>query len=234
MDHQPKKCWICGDDAVTGEHMIKASDLRAQFGHFSQHKPLYMHFGRARNVPIRGKNVALLKYNDTLCAKCNNERTQRHDRAWEKLSNYLISNESPISKNMARLDLSKVYGSNVANELVNLQLFFVKQFGCLIVENTVPMDVSEFAKCILENRPHPDIFLEVGTGFEDSRAKLVSRTALNTLAYDEKICFGHWVYIVDIVAVRVYYANCAHRRYGVLKHTVHPLQPRKRLRIVRH
>jgi hypothetical protein len=233
MNTGSRTCWICGDIAMTGEHLIKASDLKSQFGKISQVHPIYIHIGKARNRRVPGKNAQLLKYVDMLCAKCNNDRTQPHDLAWEKLSSYLQSNDSPISAGMSMLDLAKVFGSNVATSLVSLQLFFIKQFGCMIVQNGVPMDVSEFATCILENKPHPRVFLEFGTGLEDKRVKLVSRSALNTIAFDGKICFAHWIYMLDKVAVRVYFADEHHQKYQILKHAVHPSQPRRRLRIVR-
>ncbi len=46
------KCWICGEEAKTGEHLTKASDLKSQFGDVSQKKPLYMHTEGKVNVKI--------------------------------------------------------------------------------------------------------------------------------------------------------------------------------------
>jgi hypothetical protein len=38
------KCWICGNEAQTGEHLIKASDMRAIFGpSASNQAPLRAH-----------------------------------------------------------------------------------------------------------------------------------------------------------------------------------------------
>ena len=48
------KCWICGDDANSGEHMIKASDLKSLFGHVTQMAPLYFHTDEKRNQPVAG------------------------------------------------------------------------------------------------------------------------------------------------------------------------------------
>ena len=43
-------CWVCGDPNVTGEHLIKASALRALFGEVTQGRPLYF----AQRVTSRG------------------------------------------------------------------------------------------------------------------------------------------------------------------------------------
>lgn len=48
------KCWVCGDQADSGEHMIKASDLKATFGNVAQKSPLFRHTNQKRNQRIGG------------------------------------------------------------------------------------------------------------------------------------------------------------------------------------
>ena len=45
-------CWICGSSAQTGEHLIKASDMRSIFGHIRQSRPVYLHSASQRNHPV--------------------------------------------------------------------------------------------------------------------------------------------------------------------------------------
>ncbi len=47
------KCWICGEDATTGEHKTKKSDLKSVFGVPTQTQPLYYHDANRRNQLIR-------------------------------------------------------------------------------------------------------------------------------------------------------------------------------------
>ena len=54
-------CWICGSPANSGEHRIKASDLRLVFGHVSQKHPLLLHNEIQRNRPIKGIKADALK-----------------------------------------------------------------------------------------------------------------------------------------------------------------------------
>lgn len=92
------KCWICGKEGDSGEHMIKASDLKLYFPDVSQKKPLYLHSAKRRNKEIGSIRSSHLKSNALLCKKCNNELTQPYDKAWEKLSKYLYRNLCTIEK----------------------------------------------------------------------------------------------------------------------------------------
>jgi hypothetical protein len=74
------KCWICGSEANSGEHVIKASDLKDVFGNITQKNPIYTHTRLRKNQPIRGIKSDTLKYSARICARCNNELTQPHDR----------------------------------------------------------------------------------------------------------------------------------------------------------
>jgi hypothetical protein len=48
------KCWICGNDANSGEHLMKASDLQSLFGHVTQQAPLYFHTDQRETSPSQG------------------------------------------------------------------------------------------------------------------------------------------------------------------------------------
>ncbi len=86
-------CWICGSIAETGEHMIKVSDLRDLFGHTTTKTPLYRKVNNEHPEIVQGSNSPKLKFQNKLCAECNNARTQLHDRSWEALAiDFRISN----------------------------------------------------------------------------------------------------------------------------------------------
>jgi hypothetical protein len=153
------KCWVCGDEARTGEHTIKKSDLSAIFGHVSQNRPLYRHVASQRNVPVKGLNVDLLKSGGRLCAPCNNQRSQPFDRSWERLSAALRAKTALRPGD--RIDLGKVFPGAVRKSMLNVHLYFVKLFGCIIAENSLPIDIHEFSQAILSASAHPKVHLAI-------------------------------------------------------------------------
>lgn len=148
------KCWICGDDANSGEHMIKASDLKSLFGHVTQQAPLYLHTDQKRNLRVAGIKSDKLMYKSLLCSRCNNERTQPYDRAWERLSSHLRERQPPIRPEM-RISLTRAFPGSVKKSMTRVHLFFLKLFGCLIAENNIPIKLEQFARSILQGTPHP-------------------------------------------------------------------------------
>lgn len=92
------KCWICGNEANSGEHILKASDLSSIFGPVTTHAPLYKHTAKQKNQLIQGIKSDQLKSKARLCARCNNERTKPHDKAWEHLSAYLRGLDSAAQR----------------------------------------------------------------------------------------------------------------------------------------
>lgn len=117
------KCWICGNEANSAEHFIKASDLRSLFGHVTQDKPIYMSTSINRNQPIRGIKSAKLKYNSRICCKCNNECTQKHDRAWESMSDYFGLRRPPIQAGKL-LRIGNIFPGTVKASMLDVHLFF--------------------------------------------------------------------------------------------------------------
>ncbi len=225
-------CWICGENADTGEHLIKASDLRSMFGHVTQNNPIYVHTNLKRNQRVPGIRSDKLKYKSRICARCNNERTQPHDHAWEKLSGYLRNRKPPIQDGTL-IRLARVFPGAVQRSMLGVHLFFLKQFGCLIAEHSIPLDISAFSQAILNQSPHPKVHLKFLTGFEDPSHKLVSRSAIQTAALNGSIAYATWIYIVDSIAVNVIYAEPMERRSALI-HSWHPTTVGKRVRILNY
>jgi hypothetical protein len=75
-------CCLCGElDGLTGEHKIKASALRREFGNASMSIRTDSGQGSARQV--RGPKAKALHFRSPMCAACNNARTQNADRAFD-------------------------------------------------------------------------------------------------------------------------------------------------------
>ena len=92
-------CWICGiNDANSGEHLIKKSDLRDVLGKPTQAAPFYFHKPGLQGKAVGSLNADILKSSAPMCAHCNNARTQSHDLAWETMSRWFTTRPKPLKK----------------------------------------------------------------------------------------------------------------------------------------
>lgn len=224
------RCWICGDEANTGEHMIKASDLKLLFGNITQSSPLHFHTSLKCNQPIPGIKSAKLKYQVRLCARCNNERTQPHDRAWERLSIYLRKRQPPIRPGMV-VRLNRTFPGSASKSMLDVHLYFLKLFGCLITEYSIPIDINQFSQSILRGVPHPKIWLTLWTGLHHPNIKHVGYSPVETAQVDGRVTYASWFYVVDKVAINIIYAEPNEHRKGLV-HAWHPSTVGKRIRVV--
>src|SRR5271169_5428197 len=92
-------CWICNrNEANSGEHKTKRSDLLAVLEKPTQEEPFYFHDLEQRNRRVGGLNARILKAPIRICAECNTTRTQPHDRAWEQMSARLRSSRLKVGQ----------------------------------------------------------------------------------------------------------------------------------------
>lgn len=222
------KCWICGDEATTGEHLAKASDLKSEFGVVTQKSPIYCHTDEKLNVKINSiKRSPEIKSKALLCANCNNARSAPFDKAWEKLSASLRGRSSLRAGSIIRLE--KVFPGSTSEQMLNVHLFFVKCFGCAIKEFNVPIDIQGFSESILNMSAHPKVHITFGA----SNGAPTGRTNLETANIGERCMFATWFYIVGKVAVNVMYAEPQEKRKG-LKNSWHPTTVTKRLKLANY
>lgn len=207
------KCWICGNDATTGEHKTKASDLRAEFPDVTQKKPIFLHTGQEKNQKIGSVKSDKLKFNARICAECNNVRTANYDRAWESLSKFLREKDPPIN-NGDLICLDKVFSDSVARSMLDVHLFFVKLFGCIIIDNGLPIDIVPFSEAIMCQKPHPKVYIAFGPALDLGTGSTDMHVAINNL--NGKCAFATWFYIVGSVLVNVVYAEPNERRQGLI------------------
>ena len=91
-------CWICNrNKANSGEHKTKRSDLLAVLGKPTQEAPFYYHdLHNKMGRPVGSLDAKILKSPVRICADCNTTRTQPHDRAWERMSDWLRTCQRPV------------------------------------------------------------------------------------------------------------------------------------------
>lgn len=226
-------CWICGaSDAATREHRTKASDLKDLFGTPSQQDPLYFHANARpgkparRNVPIGSLKSDALKYTHRICLACNSSRTQPYDRAWAYASAELRSNVLRLSDRDS-FRSNWLFPYETRHGMCNLHLYFVKLFGCQIVEGGIPIDIASFAKAILEGRPHPNLFLAFGH-LSNLPVAVAGGTDVHADLLNGQVAFASWIYQVGDLCVNVMYAVPGEHRQG-LQVAWHPREGSKRL-----
>jgi hypothetical protein len=229
-------CWICGDAATTGEHMIKKSDLLAIFGKPKRGSPLFLHNAKKSNQIIQGLNADALKLGSRLCGACNSTRTQPYDRAWEQFS-WFVRNRLPPIRPGAYIRADRIYPLSSNLGLRHVQLFFVKLFGCFIDENKIPIDLKPFSDAILNGVYHRDIFLRIGCVPRAPGEGLVGVLGLATATDDKtgKIAGAQWFYELDRFAVNVIYSpnhdlwtateRAWHPKFGTGRLLVHDFGP---------
>jgi hypothetical protein len=125
-------CWICKTNkADSGEHKTKRSDLLSVLGKPTQAEPFYYHDLHKANRPVGSLDAKILKSPVRICAYCNNTRTQPHDRAWERMSDRLRSRRLAVGHSVR---CNRIFGYLTKREMLNVHLFFVKLFGCMLAE----------------------------------------------------------------------------------------------------
>jgi hypothetical protein len=212
------KCWICGKDGTTGEHKTKRADLRAVFGEVTQDNPLYYHDEKRTNKPIGSLDAKILKSSSRICPNCNTTRTQPHDRAWDTLRDALRHRRPPLEPGVI-VRGNRVFTYDTRRQMLNVHLFFLKQFGCMIMEGEgkVPIDIAGFSAAIMNGRAHPNVYLKFGVGPPSvGRAHpYMERTD------DWSRQFLSWFYYLDTLWVAIMFATDGEQRLG-LANAWHP------------
>lgn len=131
-------CWWCrASPATTGEHKYKASDL----GRMMDGDALvwFDDVGGMRHLNGRGAikrdRHGVVKFRKSLCAPCNNARSQPFDLAYEKFSNYIDAH--PEMRQQEGIDFTALFGTPWRGELLNLARYYVKHFGCQMVQQGI-------------------------------------------------------------------------------------------------
>jgi|SRR5215831_3043236 len=203
------KCWICGQDATTREHKTKRSDLKSLFGEPTQAQPVYYHDLKRRNQLVRSLKAEILKSPSRICEECNSSRTQPHDFAWAHMSVWLRSRHPRIRAGDV-IRANRIFPYNTTAQMLNVHLFFLKQFGGLILESEgkIAIDVKPFATAILDGRPHPNVYLQFGIGPSVRGNPVTGRSNFKGSRIANGSCIlGIWFYQVEGLTVAPVYAD---------------------------
>jgi hypothetical protein len=204
-------CWICKKHpADSGEHKTKRSDLLAVLGNPSQKEPFFYHDLHKANRPVGSLDAKILKSPVRICTHCNSTRTQPHDRAWESMSDRLRSRRLAVGR---WVRCNRVFKHFTKREMLNVHLYFVKLFGCMIAEAKangydLPLDLDAFSTAIMSGRPHAEVQLQFGR-----HDGIIGRSNLHCWTTDPgKGVLAAWLYELDTIAVSVFFVHAGQFR----------------------
>lgn len=141
----PNHCCLCGGSGakLTGEHKIKASALKKQFGKADL---LVGVSGSSEKMKAaQSTNSKHLKFRASLCEDCNSSRTQEPDREFDRFHELalskLSSNEDPAST-----FLLPQYDED-SDAYLNVFRYFAKLLCCHVaaVDGPTPVAIAKFA-----------------------------------------------------------------------------------------
>ncbi|HEX2071189.1 MAG TPA: hypothetical protein VHF90_06025 [Thermoleophilaceae bacterium] len=129
-----KLCWWCKDPANSREHKFKRSDVVREHGKgpYTGDAKLVRVTGEGR-WEMRSSKSGPLKFETSLCVRCNDTRSQPFDAAYDKFIAWLLANEELVLK-QRKFDLRAIFGADWEADALNVYRFLVKHIGCRLAD----------------------------------------------------------------------------------------------------
>jgi hypothetical protein len=90
-----------------------------------------------------------------------------------------------------------VFPYDTRRQMLGVHLFFVKLLGCELADSeNSPFDLSPLSSAILNERPHPSLYLQFGYGVTMGNALHMGTSGINIDASSNGAKFGLWLYSV--------------------------------------
>lgn len=156
-------CWWCGAVATTAEHKYKARDLRRVQAASTEGGVYRAAEGGYSGVLRSLRKGTAIRWSVSLCAECNNARSQPFDRSYDQFVDYLAGNWEYLMT-ARRLRWRDIYGHDWRPGATALAQYLVKQFGCMM--RTEHLDVPSSARAFLDGGASGDIFIGVAVDDE--------------------------------------------------------------------
>lgn len=144
LRHSNDQCFLCFEDGpLTGEHKIKASQIDREFG--AGQTFMFRDGSQTRPRLAQSPKSKVFHYNSKICTKCNSERTQAADRAFDSYHAEILARYE------AGTQLSDVAENTVRSVKDRDELdafrYFAKLLCCFIAEvgGPIPKAVADFA-----------------------------------------------------------------------------------------
>jgi len=135
-------CWWCGKIGDSGEHKFKRTDIISEFGDSFKDKNDHPVFVKDnRTYQLRSPNSKFMKFKKVLCSDCNNDRSQKFDRAYDKFIAYIFANFEKL-KYAGFINFSEVFESNWKTNKRYVYSYFIKHFCCRLAINGIKINNS--------------------------------------------------------------------------------------------
>jgi len=111
-----------------------------------------------------------------------------------------------------------------------VHLYFLKVFGCQIVEGKIPIDTAPFAQAILNEEPHKGVYLAFGPAPSGVPTTIAGSSDVDVAMLNDSCAFATWFYHVGNLWVNLMYAIDGEKREGLVD-AWHPRFGSKRIRM---
>lgn len=223
------KCWICGGDGDSAEHRIKASDVKDVFGLITTRHPLYRQADNGPYEIVHGLRSTKLKFASLLCSNCNTARTQKHDESWKLLSRFLRNRQPTIAAGDV-IRLSDAFPDGIRKRMLWVHLYFLKIFGCQIIDGGVPIETKTLADAILTEKAHPNVYLSFLAATGPRSRRYIANSPVHVGKVGQDTVCAYWFYMVGSLVVNIAYANAV-RKNNTRVHLWHPTYTTKSITI---
>lgn len=186
------------------------------------------------NELVQSERSKRLTSDALICAPCNNALTRPYDLAWDALSGHMQANW-PLIRRRGYIDLSAVFPGRTRKEALNVHLYFVKLFGCRIVEHGLTIDIGPFARALIAGTAHPDMRLNPcdASRLPLRRVKSIYVSEIQTQeSSGGQPVSAVWSYNIGDVTIHVSYLKRG-ARLRVVGGGWHPDEPTKRVKLGR-
>lgn len=157
-------CWWCGRRADSREHKYKRTDLARIYGHgpYRGESGPARYGGGGHERSIQGPNSNEAKFDPNLCARCNNERSQPMDQAYDRFIDFVDERARTIISTRG-FSWADVFGERWVSGSRGVKQYYVKHAGCRLADAglEVPREMIRFLDGA---RPRPrgvDMWLEI-------------------------------------------------------------------------
>lgn len=192
-----KMCWICEKNpANSGEHIIKKSVLDKIFGKVEHGKYRYLKHATSNKPKLLQSHTSNnLKFRKSICSQCNGALTQQHDISFSTFIDNIFDKETSIIQR-GKINLGSMTNNDEATR-TGVALYFLKIFGCLLIENNMCIDDSDF-KSLRESILSDHIYLEgIYVAFHRDIKKL-ALGGRNTVAQIHSVTGNTILWTIDI------------------------------------
>lgn len=210
--NQSRTCWICNAPADSSEHRIKRSVLGTVLGAKTPTDgPVHLS-NKDGHRRIKSWKANVLKFSKSICRYCNSTRTQNHDRAVDRLINFVQTEHGPLGPG-ACIDLSSVFPDSPKLRMIYVQLYFAKLMGCLVAEHRIALDLHSFRSSILNNSPHPHLYLTFGV--LPGNFPTIGQSDFELIQHGGQLHCSSFIQTLGKLSVMVFYSPFDNKYLGV-------------------